>query len=88
MRVDEITPDSLANVDAEQAHVALNEILRASVVAAGEHFRAHRQQLQELEVDCMLRARRLFELDFDKREIQELFGVDRRTINRWLKGMD
>lgn len=88
MQVGDITPDKLAEVDAGQDRLTLESVFRTSVIAAGKEFRRACQYAQSVELDCMMRARKLAQLSFPKKEIQELFGVDRRTVNRWLKGME
>lgn len=88
MKPSDITPEKLVELDAERNDLRLKNLLRDAVVEVSRQWKMTRQLAQQMELDCMLRARRLYELGFAKKEIVNLFGVDRRTVNRWLKGMD
>ena len=88
MRAEDITPDVLDQVAAEWEQDRLVQLARNEVIELGRRFHKARVAENRLDVQCMIRARRLVMLGFDKKEIGELFDVDRRTVNRWLKGMD
>ena len=88
MRAEEITPDVLDELAAEWEQDRLIQLARNEVIALGRRFHKARVAENRLDVQCMIRARRLVMLGFGKREIQDLFDVDRRTVNRWLKGME
>jgi len=88
MRVEEITREKLDEVADEWEENRLIQLARHEVIALSERFKAARVAENRLNNQCMIRARRLVMLGFDKKEIQELFDVDRRTVNKWLKGMD
>jgi len=88
MRAEDITPEVLDQVAAEWEQDRLVQLARNEVIELGRRFRKARVAENRLDVQCMIRARRLVMLGFDKREIGELFDVDRRTVNRWLKGME
>jgi CRP-like cAMP-binding protein len=88
MRAEDITPDVLDQVAAEWEQQRLVQLARSEVVELGRRFHQARLVENRLDVQCMIRARRLVMLGFDKRDIGELFDVDRRTVNRWLKGME
>jgi hypothetical protein len=95
MRVDQITPEVLGVVSEMWEEERLVELTRSQVVELGGQLRQAQKTAREAEVwasrvdlQCMMRARRLARLDFDREEIRELFGVNRRTINRWLKEVE
>jgi hypothetical protein len=88
MRPEEITVDVLDQVAAEWEQSRLIQLTRDEVIELGLEYARARLAENRLETQCMLRARKLRMLGFEKLEIGELFGVPRRTVNKWLKGMD
>jgi hypothetical protein len=88
IKPEEITVDKLDEVSREWDQARIYAVTRAEVIVKGNQYRAALFHVGELEMQCMLRARRLCMYGITRKEIGELFGVDRKTINKWLKGMD
>jgi len=88
MKPEDITADTLDEVSREWDAARIYAVTRAEVLVKGNEWRAARVRENRLEVQCMLRARRLRMYGMTAKEIQDLFGADRKTINKWLKGMD
>jgi len=88
IKPEDITPDKLDEVAREWDQARLYAVTRAEVLVKGNEWRAAKVRENQLEVQCMLRARRLRMYGMSRKEIQYLFGADRKTINKWLKGMD
>lgn len=88
LQVDEITRDTLDQLEEQWEQTRLKNLVRDEVVALGRRYRQAQIQEERLEGQCMMRARKLYLLGFDRREIAELFGVTRVVVNRWTKGMN
>ena len=88
MRPEEITVQVLDDVEEGRQANRVKNLVRSEVVQLGHEYALARLRQNRLETRCMLRARKLRMLGFEKAEIAELFGVPKRTINKWLKGMD
>jgi len=88
LQVDEITRDVLDELEEQWEQTRLKNLVRDEVVALGRQFRQAQIQVERVEGHCMIRARKLFMLGFDRREIGELFDVTTSRVNKWLKGMD
>lgn len=88
LQVDEITREVLDELEEAWEQTRLKNLVRDEVVALGRQFRQAQIQVERVEGHCMIRARKLFMLGFERREIAELFGVTRAVVNRWTKGMD
>lgn len=88
MRIEDITVELLDQVEAEQDEIRARDLVRDAVLKLGREYALARLHENRLETQCMLRARKLRMLGFEKAEIGQLFGVPRRTINKWMKGMD
>jgi hypothetical protein len=88
MKIEDITVQVLDEVDEERQASRVRNLLRSEVIKLGYEYAQARLLENRLETQCMLRARKLRMLGFEKLEIGELFGVPRKTINKWLKGMD
>lgn len=88
IKPEDITPDKLDEVSREWNQARIYAITRAEVIIKGNQYRAAVAHASELEMQCMLRARRLSMLGVTPKEIRELFGVERKKVNQWLKGMD
>lgn len=88
LQVDEITRDTLDQLEEQWEQTRLKNLVRDEVVALGRRFRQAQIQEERLEGQCMMRARKLYLLGFDRREIAELFDVTRTRVIKWTKGMD
>jgi hypothetical protein len=88
MKIEDITVQVLDEVDEERQASRVRNLLRSEVIKLGHEYAQARLLENRLETKCMLRARKLRMLGFEKLEIGELFGVPRKTVNKWLKGMD
>jgi len=88
IKPEDITPETLDEVAREWDQARIYAITRAEVIIKGNQYRAAVAHASELEMQCMLRARRLKMLGITPKEIRELFGVERKKVNQWLKGMD
>ncbi|AUV61444.1 HTH protein [Pontimonas phage phiPsal1] len=88
IKPEDITVDKLDEVSREWDQNRIYAVTRGEVVIKGDQYRAAVARASELEIQCMLRARRLCMWGITRKEIGELFGVDQRTVNKWLKGMD
>ena len=88
LQVDEITRDTLDQLEEQWEQTRLKNLVRDEVVALGRQFRQAQIQEERLEGQCMMRARKLYMLGFSKREIGELFDVTTSRVNKWVKGMD
>jgi len=88
IKPEEITVDKLDEVSREWEQNRIYAVTRAEVLVKGNEYRAAVSHASKLEMQCMLRARRLRMYGITRKEICELFGVDRKTVNKWLKGMD
>lgn len=86
--VEEITVDVLDSVADQWEETRLRNLVRDEVTKLGREYRRARVHESRTEARCMLRARRLFVLGFERKEIAQLFGVERRLVNKWTKGMD
>jgi len=88
LQVDEITRDVLDELEEQWEQTRLKNLVRDEVVQLGRQYRQALIHAEKLEGQCMMRARKLFMLGFDRREIAELFDVTRAVVTRWTKGMD
>ena len=88
LQVDEITRDTLDQLEEQWEQTRLKNLVRDEVVALGRRYRQAQIQEERLEGQCMMRARKLYLLGFDRREIAELFEVTRTRVIKWTKGMD
>jgi len=88
VKPEDITPDKLDEVAAEWDTERLWAVTRAEVIIKGNEWHAARLRENRLETQCMIRARRLRAYGITRKEIQELFGTDKKTVSKWLKGMD
>lgn len=88
LQVDEITRDTLDELEFQWEQTRLKNLVRDEVVRLGRRFAEARVQEERLEGQCMMRARKLYMLGFDRQEIGELFDVTRTVVNKWTKGMD
>lgn len=83
--LNQVTVEMLDQVAQEQEEQRFEKLTRTKVMnMAGEYRSAYRQAFN-LEVKCKLRARELHRLGYDRDELQEMFGVERRVITKWLK---
>lgn len=87
VKPEDITVDVLDEVAREWESDRMWAVTRAEIINIGNQYRAARLQENRLEMQCMIRARRLFMYGITKKEMQDLFGVDRKVINKWTKGM-
>lgn len=88
MKIEDITVQVLDEVEEEWQANRVKNLVRSEVVQLGHDYALARLRENRLETRCLLRARRMRMLGFEKSEIAQLFGVPKRTINKWLKGMD
>ena len=88
LQVDEITRDTLDQLEEQWEQTRLKNLVRDEVVALGRRYRQARLQEERLEGQCMMRARKLKLLGFDKQEIAELFDVRQVQVTKWIKGME
>ncbi len=52
----------------------------------GRAYQAQKELLSVVELRCKLRAHRLANMGQEPKDIARLFGVDTRTVSKWLKG--
>lgn len=88
VKPEDITPEKLDEVAREWDTERLWAVTRAEVLLLGNRYRNARVEENRLEMQCMIRARRMRMLGITRGEIVDLFGVERKTVNKWLKGMD
>jgi hypothetical protein len=88
LQVDEITRDVLDELEEQWEQTRLKNLVRDEVVSLGRRLTEARVHQERVEGQCMIRARKLFMLGFDRQEIGELFDVTRAQVNKWTKGMD
>jgi len=88
IKPEDITVELLDALEEQWEQTRLKNLVRDEVTRIAARYRQAWIQQERLDGQCMIRARRLFQLGFDKKEITELFDVPRSTINRWTKGMD
>ena len=86
--LDEITVQKLDEVAESWEETRLRNLARDEVTALAREYANARMVENRIELQCTLRARRMYQLGFDKKEIAQLFRVERRKLNKWLKGMD
>ena len=83
--LEQITPDLLEELALQWDERRVHKLIRVRVMALGNKYRQAYAEAFNLEVRCKIRARELHAIGFDKQEIGELFDVERRVVNRWLK---
>ena len=88
LQVDDITRDVLDELEEAWEQTRLKNLVRDEVIKLGRDYRQAQIQVERVEGQCIIRARKLFMLGFERREIAELFGVTRAVVNRWTKGMN
>ena len=88
VKPEDITVDKLDEVAREWDTERLWAVTRAEVILKGNEWRDARVRENRLEMQCMICARRLRMYGITRKEIQDLFGCDRKTVNKWLKGME
>ena len=88
LQVDDITREVLDELEEAWEQTRLKNLVRDEVVKLGRDHRQAQIHAERVEGQCMIRARKLFMLGFERREIAELFGVTRAVVNRWTKGMN
>jgi len=86
--VEDITRETLDELEFQWEQTRLKNLVRDEVTTLGRRYEQARVQEERLEGMCMIRARRLAMLGFDRREIGELFNVTAPKVNKWLKGME
>ena len=86
--VEDITRETLDELEFQWEQTRLKNLVRDEVTGLGRRYAEARAQEERLEGMCMMRARKLAMLGFDRREIGELFDVAAPKVNKWLKGMD
>ena len=86
--VEDITRETLDELEFQWEQTRLKNLVRDEVSTLGRRYAEARVQEERLEGMCMMRARKLYMLGFDRREIGELFDVTTPKVNKWLKGMD
>lgn len=88
LRPEDITVDVLDRVAEEWDTRRLIALVRAEVIVKAKEWHEAAWVAEKLHMQCLIRARRLRMLGFDKKEIGELFDVTRTVVNKWTKGMD
>jgi predicted ArsR family transcriptional regulator len=83
--LNQVTPELLREMEQEREEQNLRRLIRDNVMQLGRQYRQAYSEAFNLEVRCKLRARQLHDYGFEPKELQELFGVEKRVINRWLK---
>lgn len=86
--VEDITREVLDEVAEAWEQTRLKNLVRDEVTALGRRYAQARVQEERLEGQCMMRARKLKLLGFDKQEIAELFDVRQAQVTKWIKGME
>lgn len=86
MRLEDITPESLAEVSRLWDEKRIHDLVRDSMIGLGKELRKTRAAANNVEVRAKIRALKLHnEYEFTKKEIASLLGLDTREINKWLK---
>jgi len=88
VKPEDITLDVLDEVAEEWEQDRLYQLARDEVIQLGHEYARARIAENRLEMQCMIRARKMRMLGFDKREVAQLFGVPVRVVNKWMKGMN
>jgi len=88
LQVDEITRETLDALEEQWEQTRLKNLVRDEVTALGRRYRQACAQAERLEGQCMMRARKMWLLGFDKKEVAELFDVHQNQVTKWIKGME
>ena len=83
--LEEITPEYIQQLHDEAEEGRLASIVRDKVLEISQQWKIAKQNAELLEVECKLRAIRLYECNISAQEIADMFGVRITTVKRWLK---
>lgn len=87
VKVEDITVDLLDELEQEWEEQRIRLLVRQEIIDLGERLAQTQLDLNRLELIAMLRARKLVMLGYKRKELETLFGVDRKTILKWTKGV-
>lgn len=87
VKVEDITVDLLDELEQEWEEQRIRVLVRQEIIDLGERLAQTQLVLNRLELIAMLRARKLVMLGCERKELETLFGVDRKTILKWTKGV-
>lgn len=88
VRLQDITPESLEQVDRAWETSRLRGLTKTELVAIGRNVRLARMNTNHLEIRTKLRVMKCYQMGFSVEELAELLGLDRKEIRRWVKGIE
>lgn len=86
MLMDKTTFDILDKYDDNAEENRLIVLTENELNDLGRAYQAQKELLAMVELRCKLRAHRLVNMGQEPNDIARWFGVDTRTVKRWLKG--
>jgi len=86
LKLEEITPEKLVEIDARAENVRLQQLTLAQLTELSKERSTAELALQELEWDCKIRAMRAYSLGFSKAELARIFNVPANKIKKWVEG--
>lgn len=87
VKIEDISVDLLDELEAEWEDQRIRVLVRQEIIDLGDRYRQAQLEQNRLGLLCMLRARKLMLLGYRRSELAPMFGVDKRTINKWTKGI-
>lgn len=84
LKMEEITPEKLMEIDAKSANARLQDLTLAQLKELSEQRISAKINLERLELECSLRAMRAHSLGFSKKNLATIFNVTSNTITKWI----
>ena len=84
MKLQDITPDALNDIDIKRDNVRLGELTLSSLQEVAKERKEALQLFNGIELECQVRAMRASSLGFSKAELADALGVDVRQITKWI----
>lgn len=84
IRMDEISPEKLAQIDQEMMNLRIHDLTLSSLQKLSEERKGAVDKLNNLELQCKMRAMKAHSIGFSKKELAEIFNVTTNTITKWV----
>jgi len=84
LKIKEITPDKLIELEQEAQEVRLIDLTARQLENLSDQRQISIMNLNDVELDCQLRAIRAHQAGFSKAELARIFKVNSNTIKKWV----
>jgi hypothetical protein len=82
IKLEDITPDKLREIDAKMEDVRLLDITRSALQELARKRNDAIQRLGELDAELHMRVMRAYSLGIDKKELADIFNMTTRQITK------